>query len=125
MPGLLQTPGQPTHRSQTISLNMIAKKIASGIHCNIETGFVSVLPPSRMPILFHAVPPRHDLPCVLVVSAYELDDVALSVAPQFQARAQIRIERGNLDRGVELVKNAVAQDGVEVVVSAGSNPWPR
>ncbi|MEG3061516.1 MAG: propionate catabolism operon regulatory protein PrpR [Comamonas sp.] len=74
-----------------------------------------------MPNLFHAVPPRHDLPCVLVVSAYELADVALLVAPQFQGRAQIRIERGNLDRGVDLVKKAVAQDGVEVVVSAGSN----
>ncbi|MBS7776743.1 propionate catabolism operon regulatory protein PrpR [Acidovorax sp. CCYZU-2555] len=74
-----------------------------------------------MPNLFHAVPTRSDLPCVLVVSAYELADVALSVAPQFQGRAQIRIERGNLDRGVELVKKAIAQDGVEVVVSAGSN----
>ena len=42
-----------------------------------------------MPNLFHAVPPRSDLPCVLVVSAYELADVALSVAPQFQGRAQI------------------------------------
>lgn len=61
------------------------------------------------------------LPRLLVVSAYELADVALSVAPQLQGRAQIHIERGNLDRGVELVKKAVAQDGIEVVISAGSN----
>lgn len=61
------------------------------------------------------------LPRLLVVSAYELADVALSVAPQFQGRAQIQVERGNLERGVELVKKAVAQDGVEVVISAGSN----
>lgn len=74
-----------------------------------------------MPNLFHALAPRSDLPCVLVVSAYELADVALSVAAQFQGRAQILIERGNLDRGVELVKKAVVEQGVEVVVSAGSN----
>lgn len=65
--------------------------------------------------------PRSDLPSVLVVSAYELADVALTVAPQFQGRAQISVARGNLDRGVELVKKAVAQEGVEVVISAGSN----
>lgn len=74
-----------------------------------------------MPSILPPLPAVSDLPRLLIVSAYELADVALSVTPQFQGRAQIHVERGNLERGVELVRKAVAQQGVEVVVSAGSN----
>jgi len=74
-----------------------------------------------MPSILPPLPAASDLPRLLIVSAYELAEVALSVAPQFQGRAQIHVERGNLERGVELVRKAVAQQGVEVVVSAGSN----
>ena len=74
-----------------------------------------------MPSISPPLPAVSDLPRLLIVSAYELAEVALSVTPQFQGRAQIHVERGNLERGVELVRKAVAQQGVEVVVSAGSN----
>ncbi|WP_315129428.1 propionate catabolism operon regulatory protein PrpR [Comamonas antarctica] len=74
-----------------------------------------------MPSISPPLPAASDLPRLLIVSAYELAEVALSVTPQFQGRAQIHVERGNLERGVELVRKAVAQQGVEVVVSAGSN----
>ncbi|QKV54855.1 propionate catabolism operon regulatory protein PrpR [Comamonas antarctica] len=74
-----------------------------------------------MPSISPPLPAAADLPRLLIVSAYELAEVALSVTPQFQGRAQIHVERGNLERGVELVRKAVAQQGVEVVVSAGSN----
>lgn len=74
-----------------------------------------------MATILTPLPPVSDPPRLLIVSAYELAEVALSVVPQFQGRARILVERGNLERGVELVKKAVAQEGVEVVVSAGSN----
>lgn len=68
-----------------------------------------------------AAPDRPDLPAIWVVSAYELADLALDLAPALNDRAMIHVIRNHFDGGVDEVRRIAADQRCEVVVSAGSN----
>lgn len=62
-----------------------------------------------------------DLPSIVVVSLYELADLAASAMQAFEGRARVRILRGHFDGAVEDVQRMAAAGQCDVVLSAGSN----
>lgn len=62
-----------------------------------------------------------ELPSILVVSAYELADLALDVAKGLTGRALVQCLRGAFDGVLDEVQQMVAAGRCDVVLSAGSN----
>lgn len=62
-----------------------------------------------------------DLPSILVVSAYELADVALEVAKDLNGCALVHCLRGAFDAVLDEARQMVASGRCDVVLSAGSN----
>lgn len=62
-----------------------------------------------------------ELPSILVVSAYELADLALDVAKGLTGRALVQCLRGAFDGVLDEVQQLVAAGRCDVVLSAGSN----
>jgi propionate catabolism operon transcriptional regulator len=61
------------------------------------------------------------LPSILVVSAYELADLALDAARELEGRALVRALRGHFDGAVEGVRGMAAAGQCDIVLSAGAN----
>jgi propionate catabolism operon transcriptional regulator len=65
-------------------------------------------------------PPRV-LPSLLVVSAYELADLALDAAQELAGRLRVRALRGHFEGAVDEIRRMAASGECDVVLSAGAN----